>query len=29
VPRLDEAGRRRRMALWHAGVERASGWNRI
>jgi glycerol kinase len=29
VPRLDEASRRRRMALWHAGVERASGWNRI
>jgi glycerol kinase len=29
TPRLDEAGRRRRMALWHAGVERAAGWDRI
>jgi glycerol kinase len=29
APRLDEAGRRRRMALWHAGVERAAGWDRI
>jgi glycerol kinase len=26
APRLDEAGRQRRMALWHAGVERAGGW---
>ncbi len=29
VPRLDDASRRRRLALWHAGVERASGWSRI
>jgi glycerol kinase len=29
IPRLDQAGRRRRMALWHAGVERAAGWSRI
>jgi glycerol kinase len=26
TPQLDEAGRRRRMALWRAGVERAAGW---
>jgi glycerol kinase len=26
--RLDDAGRQQRMALWHAGVERASGWVR-
>jgi glycerol kinase len=29
APRLDQAGRQRRMALWHAGVERAAGWDRI
>jgi glycerol kinase len=29
APRIDEAGRRRRMALWHAGIERAAGWGRI
>jgi glycerol kinase len=29
APRLDQAGRRRRMALWHAGVERVVGWDRI
>jgi glycerol kinase len=29
VPRLDEAGRQRRMALWHSGVERAGGWARV
>ncbi len=26
TPQLDEAARQRRMALWHAGVERAAGW---
>jgi glycerol kinase len=26
TPRLDEASRLRRIALWHAGVERAAGW---
>jgi glycerol kinase len=26
--RLDDAGRQQRMALWHAGVERAGGWVR-
>jgi glycerol kinase len=29
TPRLDAAGRHRRMALWHAGVERAAGWERV
>jgi glycerol kinase len=29
APRLDQVGRQRRMALWHAGVERAAGWDRI
>jgi glycerol kinase len=28
IPRLDETGRQRRMALWHSGVERAGGWAR-
>jgi glycerol kinase len=28
TPQLDESGRRQRMALWHAGVERAGGWAR-
>jgi glycerol kinase len=26
TPQLDGAGRERRMALWHSGVERAGGW---
>jgi glycerol kinase len=26
VPQIDEASRRHRIALWHAGVERAAGW---
>ena len=29
APRLDTAGRRRRLALWHAGIERAAGWTRV
>jgi glycerol kinase len=28
TPRLDDVGRQQRMALWHAGVERAGGWVR-
>src|SRR5262249_45901300 len=26
IPRLDDAGRQRRMALWHSGVARTGGW---
>jgi glycerol kinase len=26
TPQLDEVGRQRRIALWHAGIERAAGW---
>ena len=29
TPQIDATARRRRMAIWHAGVERAGGWARV